>query len=89
MSTATERTPLNKPPSPPLAYTYLPQEEDDGREVEVWRPGKSTFNQTVSWSAVVLFTTPSVQAGVCAESMRDQHNMVSAHDCPAENLLHS
>lgn len=48
MSAPTERTPLNKPPSPPLAYTYLPEVDDDGREVEVWKPGKSTFNQTVS-----------------------------------------
>jgi len=46
---ASESSPLLKtPPTLPAAYTYLPDEEDDGREVEVWKPGKSTFSQTVS-----------------------------------------
>lgn len=44
---ANERTPLVINDDPTV-YSYDPEDVDDGREVDVWKPGKSSFNATVS-----------------------------------------
>jgi hypothetical protein len=65
---ATETSPLLKSPPLPTAYTYLP-DEDDGREVEVWKPGKSTFSQTVSLDGRVLGRETADETVVSAASV--------------------